>query len=73
MDTKQCIGCDYWKSANGDPCGFKFCHFLLDTGVRRKYIGDKCLSRGQKRKGPAHLTPRWNSRGYDTNHAAFMK
>ena len=50
MDRKQCEGCAYWKSANGDPEGFRFCHFLLDTGVRRKYIGDKCLSRGQKRK-----------------------
>ena len=38
MDTKQCEVCTYWKSANGESDGFKFCHFLLDTGVRRKYI-----------------------------------
>ena len=54
MDTKQCEGCTYWKSANGESDGFKFCHYLLDTGVRRKYIGAKCLSRGQKRKRRAN-------------------
>lgn len=54
MDTKQCEGCTYWKSANGESDGFKFCHYLLDTGERRKYIGDKCLSRGQKRKKRAN-------------------
>ena len=29
MDTKQYEGCDYWKSANGEPGGFKFCYTAL--------------------------------------------
>lgn len=43
MDTRQCIGCQHWRSL-GDVKGENACHHLLDTGKLRKRDGDKCLS-----------------------------
>ena len=43
MDTKQCIGCRYWRPL-GDIKGENACHYLLDTEKARKRDGNKCLS-----------------------------
>ncbi len=52
MNTKQCAKCKYWRTGGGG-CGseraFKFCHFLLVTGMRRERNGDECMSRKLKR------------------------
>lgn len=46
MNRKQCKGCGYFRSGNGDQNCMKFCHHYLDTGIRRK-VGEngKCLSK----------------------------
>lgn len=42
---KQCIGCMYWRGANGSSgLGTYFCHHMLDTGKRRIDIEGKCHS-----------------------------
>lgn len=42
---KQCIGCMYFRGANGNSgLGTHFCHHMLDTGKRRIDQEGKCLS-----------------------------
>lgn len=52
MNREQCRGCGYFRSGSGDHNGsMKFCHYYLDTGIRRK-VGEneKCLSKAKEAK-----------------------
>ena len=52
MNTKQCEKCKYWKTGNrglGSEMDFKFCHYLIVTGMCRERNGDECYSRKLKR------------------------
>lgn len=50
MNQKQCKGCAYFKDSAGKG-GFRFCHYMLYTGERRK-VGEneKCLSKSKVRR-----------------------
>ena len=50
LNTEQCEGCIYWRSANGYKRETCFCHHLLDTGRRRVDIDGECQS-GCKKGG----------------------
>lgn len=49
MNREQCKGCAYFRRSGCKGGGFKFCHYLLFTGERRK-VGEneKCLSKSNK-------------------------
>ena len=46
MNREQCEGCAFFKASRCDPDAIKFCHYMYQTGQRRK-VGENeiCLSR----------------------------
>lgn len=54
MNTKQCEGCYYWRSAGYNHTGAQMCcHYLLWEHKRREHHIDTCLSRREgKGRGP---------------------
>lgn len=50
MDRKQCEGCIYFNSGDGNKAGYRFCNHMLYTGKPRWYSGDRCYSRATIKK-----------------------
>lgn len=48
----ECENCVYWRALyKTGEVSTKCCHYCLDTGKKRKRIGDMCLSKKEDKRG----------------------